>query len=183
MASGLLALVLLLVAGHALPVRGQEGTADEAAAEAGGEGEEAGAEESLAPETVSGESVRAIAEILEQEEEALAAEGSTYDSGGRRDPFVPLVGGPPIEVTRPCEGINCLSVDEIDVTGVFVTDDGAVAQVFSTKEGKSFLLRAGDELIDGEVLAVTPEEVVFQQDRPTAGGLKPFVEVVKKLNP
>ena len=44
-------------------------------------------------------------------------------------------------------------------------------------------MREGDQLYDGDVVRITQNEVVFKQivNDPTV--LKPFREVVKKLNP
>ena len=58
-----------------------------------------------------------------------------------------------------------------------------MAQVQSAREETSYLLRPGDQLWDGDVISITLSEVVFKQvvDDPTA--LKPFREVVKRLNP
>jgi hypothetical protein len=74
-------------------------------------------------------------------------------------------------------------IDEIDITGVFVTADGPLIQVQSSDREQSYLLRIGDQLYDGDVIGISGNEAIFKQivDDPTA--LKPFREVVKKLNP
>ncbi len=111
--------------------------------------------------------------------------GYSYDSGGRRDPFRSLLSvrrRPEATGPRP-DGIPGLLIDEIDVTGIFVTADGSVAQIRSTQQEQSYLLHEGDQLYDGDVVSISGDEVVFKQivDDPTA--IKPFHEVVKKLNP
>jgi len=126
-----------------------------------------------------------IDQILEGEEDVLQGTGYTYDPGTRRDPFKSLlvtqdkakVAGP-----RP-EGIPGLLIDEIDVTGIFHTSRGWVAQVQAGNKEKSYLIKEGDQLFDGDVVSIARGEVVFKQivNDPTA--LKPFREVVKKLNP
>lgn len=144
-------------------------------------------EESEEPETVA-ESLPPVVSpdaLLEDEEFMMSGEGYDYDAGDRRDPFKSLLvvreaaaaRGP-----RP-EGIPGLLIDEIDLSGVFITPAGPVAQVKSTQGEKSHLLREGDQLYDGDVVSIGPTEVVFKQivDDPTA--VKPFREVVKKLNP
>lgn len=112
-------------------------------------------------------------------------EAYSYDSGGRRDPFRSLLSvrrRPEATGPRP-DGIPGLLIDEIDVTGIWTLADGAVAQIRSTQQEQSYLLREGDQLYDGDVVSIGGEEVVFKQivDDPTA--IKPFHEVVKKLNP
>ncbi len=122
--------------------------------------------------------------ILAGEDELMAGGGYSYDPGGRRDPFKSLLRArePELRGPRP-EGIPGLLIDEIDLTGVFVTAEGPVAQVQSPEQDKSYLLREGDQLYDGDVVRITQDTVVFKQilDDPTA--LKPFREVQKQLNP
>lgn len=126
-----------------------------------------------------------IDSILAGEEEMLAGGGYSYEPGERRDPFKSLLRArEPTEMRGPRpEGIPGLLIDEIDLTGVFVTTDGPVAQVVSPEEDRSYLLREGDQLYDGDVVRISQDSVVFKQilDDPTA--LKPFREVQKQLNP
>ena len=126
-----------------------------------------------------------IGEILAAEEEMLAGIGYSYDPGERRDPFKSLLRArEPAEMRGPRpEGIPGLLIDEIDLTGIFVTPEGPVAQVVSPEQDRSYLLREGDQLYDGDVVQISQDSVVFKQilDDPTA--LKPFREVQKQLNP
>ena len=123
--------------------------------------------------------------ILAAEEEMLAGLGYSYEPGERRDPFKSLLRArEPAELRGPRpEGIPGLLIDEIDLTGVFVTSEGPVAQVVSPEQDRSYLLREGDQLYDGDVVQISQDSVVFKQilDDPTA--LKPFREVQKQLNP
>lgn len=127
-----------------------------------------------------------IDQILLQDEAVLSGESGIYDAGDRRDPFISLLVArqQARELTgeRP-EGIPGLLVDEIDLTGIYVTGAGPVAQVQAGNQSKSYLLRPKDQLFDGDVVSISKNEVVFKQivDDPTA--LKPFRVVVKKLNP
>lgn len=127
----------------------------------------------------------AVDDILRDEAAMLAGEGYYYDPGNRRDPFKSLLAArEKVELRGPRpEGIPGLLIDDIDLTGIFLTSDGPVAQVASADREKSYLLRIGDQLYDGDVISITGSEAVFKQivDDPTA--LKPFREVVKKLNP
>jgi len=123
--------------------------------------------------------------MLQEEEQVLEGSGFTYDPGTRRDPFKSLLAGqekPLLKGPRP-EGIPGLMIDEVDLTGIFKTWKGYVAQVQASNKGKSYLLREGDQLYDGDVVSIGDTEVVFKQivNDPTA--LKPFREVVKKLTP
>jgi Tfp pilus assembly protein PilP len=126
-----------------------------------------------------------IEQILQEDEAVMTGSGYTYDSAGRRDPFKSLVQNRRNAVTRQGprpEGKAGLLIDEISLTGVFQTPEGAFAQVQGGPKNKSYLLQAGDQLYDGDVVEVGREEIVFKQliNDPTA--IKPFREVVKRLS-
>jgi hypothetical protein len=135
-------------------------------------------------ETPSPEAKAKIDEILEGEEAVLQGVVSSYDPGNRRDPFRSLF-APPLEkerLKRP-EGVPGLLIDEITVRGIFRTAKGYVAQISAQNQRKSFLLREGEQVFDGDVLRIEKNQVVFRQivNDPTV--IKPFREVVKVLNP
>ncbi len=127
-----------------------------------------------------------IEEILRGDEEFFGTEGGyAYDAAGRRDPFAslltvadrPRIGGP-----RP-EGVPGMLIDEIVLTGIMRTPSGFVAQVQAARNQKSFLIREGDQLFDGEVVAINKGEVVFKQIVQDPTAIKPFRERVKALDP
>jgi hypothetical protein len=138
-----------------------------------------------APAPPSAEDAAKIDEMLEEDEAVLQGIVSTYDPGTRRDPFRSLLAAAPKRDPRGPrpEGAAGLLIDEIDITGIFKTSKGFVAQVQAQNEKKSFLLRPGDQVYDGDVLRIDTNEVVFRQivNDPTV--IKPFREVVKKLRP
>lgn len=137
-----------------------------------------------AAEEATDEGLDDIDELLGGEEEILAGEGFTYDPGERRDPFKSLLVAtelPDFRGPRP-EGIPGLLIDEVTVTGIFRTRDGYVAQVQSAASEKSYLLKQGDELYDGDIVRVTSTEIVFKQIVQDPTALKPFREVVKSLS-
>ncbi|HEX6200594.1 MAG TPA: hypothetical protein VF150_10045 [Thermoanaerobaculia bacterium] len=174
-----LALGTLLAGVLQVPVaaRAQDEAREEPPAEAGQEG---AAEERATPEDLED-----IDQLLEGEEEILAGEGFSYDAGGRRDPFKSLLApskAPDLRGPRP-EGIPGLLIDEVIITGIFRTQEGYVAQVQSAESEKSYLLKQGDELYDGDVVRITDNEIVFKQIVQDPTALKPFREVVKTLNP
>lgn len=176
-----LALPVALALGVGAPLIGQPQEAEVVAPAAEGAEGEAGAE--------GGPAVRAgvdIDALLAEDEAVFAEDGYAYDAAGRRDPFLSLLvareSAEEVSDAR-LEGVPGLLVSEVDLTGIFILPDGPVAQVQSASLDKSYLLRVGDRLYDGSVVGITSNEVVFRQivDDPTA--LKPFREVVKKLNP
>jgi hypothetical protein len=160
--------------------------ADDAAEQAPAEGE---AQDSDAPPPEEPD-LEAIERMLREDEEVLGGSGYAYDPGDRRDPFLSLLRvteEPEILGPRP-EGVPGLLIDEIEVTGVFVTPQGPVAQVQAADKAKSYLLHVGDDLYDGSVVAIRFDkgqvaEVVFRQDVRDPTAAKPFREVTKQLNP
>ena len=120
--------------------------------------------------------------MIEQEESALSGRAYSYDPAGRRDPFRSLLvreqnkGG----VGRP-PGLAGISIDDLVVHGIWKTKSGYVAQIRAT-DNKSYLIRAGDLLYDGEVVRVGPNEIVFRQNINDPQSVKPFREVTKQLN-
>jgi hypothetical protein len=120
--------------------------------------------------------------LIEQEEAALAGRSYTYDPAGRRDPFRSLLVRPDDRARgeRP-PGIAGMSIDDVVVHGIWRVRSGYVAQVRGT-DNKSYLIRGGDLLYDGEVTRVGPNEVVFRQNINDPQSVKPFREVTKQLN-
>jgi hypothetical protein len=158
---------------------GKPGAAAPPAAGGTGSAGTAGTDAPAVPDTGN------IDEILEGEEEVLSGSGFSYDPGNRRDPFKSLLAGPDrtvIRGPRP-EGIPGLMIDEVDLTGIFRTSKGFVAQFTAANQKKSYLLKEGDQLYDGDVVSINKNEVVFKQIVQDPTALKPFREVVKSLNP
>ncbi|MEO8191778.1 MAG: hypothetical protein ABI682_15700, partial [Acidobacteriota bacterium] len=119
---------------------------------------------------------------IDVEDPTLSGRGYTYDPAGRRDPFRSLLvrsenrgGGP-----RP-PGIAGIGIDDVTVQGIWKTRSGYVAQIRGT-DNKSYLLRSGDLLFDGEVTRVGPNEVGFRQNLNDPQSVKPFRDVTKQLN-
>ena len=120
--------------------------------------------------------------LIEQDESAMSGRAYSYDPAGRRDPFRSLLvreqsrGG----AERP-PGIAGIAIDDLVVHGIWKTRSGFVAQIRAT-DNKSYLIRAGDLLYDGEVMRVGPNEVSFRQNLNDPQSVKPFREVTKQLN-
>lgn len=174
-------LVLMLVA-LTLPVYAQESEAAVDGTERDGQ-EEEGELGEFGEESVD---FGKVDELLEQDAEVMSDPGTySYDPGARRDPFRSLMqrSAETNENRERPEGVPGLLVDEIAIQGIFMLPEGPVAQVVSTSQDTSFLIRPGDQLWDGEVVSMTLNEVVFKQDTDDPNSLKPFREVVKKLDP
>ena len=91
-----------------------------------------------------------------------------YAPDGRRDPFVSLLARSvekpikPVATSRP-DGIGGVGVDEITVRGLVESRGGWLAMV-GAPSGKTYSIRPGDRLFDGNVRAITPDAVVLMQD-------------------
>jgi hypothetical protein len=168
--------VLVLSAFAATPTLARQDPPAEPVAEA--TGSEPGAGEAA-------ETGDQIDEIFAEEEALLAgAASTTYDPEGRRDPFRSLLERNVIDDQRPRPpGVPGLLIDEVDLEGIFLKDGVWVAMVRAGNKETSYLIRAGDELFDGDVLRINLDEVVFKQIVNDPKIFKPFREVVKKLNP
>ena len=89
----------------------------------------------------------------------------TYESGGRRDPFVSLL-GTGTETRLPSNrggGATGLAVAEISVRGIVQSRDGLVAMV-QGPDNKSYLVHTGDKFVDGTVKSITPQGLVIVQE-------------------
>jgi hypothetical protein len=120
--------------------------------------------------------------LIEQEESALAGRTYSYDPAGRRDPFRSLLMRPEKGMTgqRP-PGVPGIAIDDVILQGIWKTRAGYVAQIRGT-DNKSYLLRAGDQLYDGEVLRIAPNEVTLRQNLNDPQSVKPFRDITKQLN-
>jgi hypothetical protein len=120
--------------------------------------------------------------LIDQDELANAGRAYTYDPAGRRDPFRSLLIRQPNRPggQRPA-GIAGIAIDEVIVQGIWKTRAGFVAQIRGS-DNKSYLLRPGDLLYDGEVTRVGTNEVTFRQNLSDPQSVKPFRDVTKQLN-
>ena len=88
--------------------------------------------------------------------------GYTYDASGRRDPFLSLdhASDPRANTGGKMAG---LMINEATVKGV-VKSRGRMLAMVQAPDNKTYIVRASDRLLDGEVRAVTAEAVVFVQN-------------------
>jgi hypothetical protein len=119
--------------------------------------------------------------LIEQEESALEGRTYSYDPAGRRDPFRSLLVRPEKGPGHRPPGIAGIGIDDIALQGIWKTRAGFVAQIRAT-DNKSYLLRSGDQLFDGEVLRIAPNEVTFRQNLNDPQSVKPFRDITKQLN-
>jgi Tfp pilus assembly protein PilP len=88
----------------------------------------------------------------------------TYNPAGRRDPFVSLIGrGSDPKSGARLSGVPGLLINEINVKGILKDRRGYVAMIQGA-DNKTYVIKAGDRLMDGTVKSIVQEAVVFSQD-------------------
>ena len=88
-----------------------------------------------------------------------------YEPGGRRDPFVSLVGrgsSPETTGVRP-SGLPGMLINEISLKGIMKERAGFIALV-QGPDKKTYTVRQGQRLFDGTVKSISQDTVVFSQD-------------------
>jgi type IV pilus assembly protein PilP len=89
----------------------------------------------------------------------------TYNPAGRRDPFISLLGKGSDSKnagTRP-PGVPGLLINEVSVRGILRNSAGFVAMI-QGPDNKTYVVKAGDRLMDGTVKSIVQDAVVFSQD-------------------
>jgi Tfp pilus assembly protein PilP len=119
----------------------------------------------------------------------VAAQGG-YDTGGRRDPFVSLVApktpAAPRAIaaptSRPGAGLAGIAVSDVRVRGVMRSGSVLVA-LLEGPDGKTFLARRQDRLMNGAVKTIEQDAVVFSERVSDAAGAVRQRDVRKVLRP
>jgi Tfp pilus assembly protein PilP len=98
-------------------------------------------------------------------EQPPSPEPYTYQSTGRRDPFQSLMGtGTELQASSSkTEGPAGMTVAEIAVRGVMQSRGTLVAMV-SGPDHKTYIVHAGDKLLDGTIKSITQQGMIFTQD-------------------
>ncbi|MEA2488416.1 MAG: hypothetical protein QOH21_208 [Acidobacteriota bacterium] len=130
--------------------------------------------------TTSSDVQKSLEEILE---EPTTTDTYRYDPQGRRDPFRSLIGpAPKLEAGQRPPGVPGFMIDELKLQGIFRTRQGLAAMV-NGPDNKGYLIRAGDKVLDGEIIRLTPTSVVFRQEVNDPTRIERYREVVKDLTP
>lgn len=79
---------------------------------------------------------------------------ASYETGGRRDPFVPLT----VELA-PEEGPR---FDSLRLTGVFLGSPGNSLVVLEDPTRRGFFLRVGQSIGNARLIEIRPQSAVFQ---------------------
>ncbi len=107
----------------------------------------------------------ATAEAAQPVKPAAPPEAYTYESGGRRDPFINLLGtgSEPSLTSKRGEGPGGLTVAEISVRGI-VQSRGTLIAMVQGPDKKTILVHQGDKFVDGTVKTITPQGLVIVQE-------------------
>jgi type IV pilus assembly protein PilP len=94
------------------------------------------------------------------------ASAYNYNAGGRRDPFVSLLAGgtsAPGARRRRLDGLEGAMVGDLSLKGIVTSGDTFIAMLHAP-DGKTYLVRRGQRLLDGYVKAIGAEDIVFVQE-------------------
>lgn len=116
-------------------------------------------------------------------EEPSAPDAYHYDPQGRRDPFQSLIGpAPRLQAGQRPAGPAGFLIDEIKVQGVVKTRQQGLMAMVNGPDNKGYLVKVGDKVLDGEVIRITPNSIVFRQEVNDPTRIERFREVVKELS-
>jgi len=93
-------------------------------------------------------------------------EGFTYQPEGRRDPFVNLLAAGVTSDVRTGsrrDGAGAYSVNEISVRGI-LESRGALVAMIQGPDNKTYIVHAGDKLLDGTIKRVTAQGLIVMQE-------------------
>lgn len=114
-------------------------------------------------------------------EQDTAVPAYAYEIRGRRDPFRSLLLRTQDDKDRQRPpGVAGMLVEELELQGTIRTRQGWIAMMRGG-DNRSYLLRKGTTVFDGEVMEIGPTEVVFRQNVNDPTSPKPFRDVVKAL--
>lgn len=97
---------------------------------------------------------------------ALEPQGFTYNSEGRRDPFVSLLrrgADTQRSAGARAAGLAGLGTGDIALKGTVQSRSGYVA-ILQGADSKSYIARTGDRLLDGTIRAITQNAMVILQE-------------------
>ena len=93
------------------------------------------------------------------------AETYSYQPEGRRDPFISVVGTgtEPRLPGKRADGAAGLTVAEISVRGV-LQSRGTLLAMVQGPDKKTYVVHAGDKLMDGTIKSITSQGLIIVQD-------------------
>lgn len=125
-----------------------------------------------------------IAEAVKKELEKPQPENkpTQLPRQSRRDPFMSIIRTDAAGTKNPCvSGKKCLAVNEIVLRGI-VRSQGSVIAVVENPEKKTYFLRENDPVLNGEVVKITADSVVFRERSTDRAGRVNTKEITKKID-
>ena len=116
---------------------------------------------------------------------APAAPAAARKAGGRRDPFIsPIVraGTSGAKAVACSGGPRCLLISETTVRGIVRSAGGMIALVENPAR-RAYFLREKDPVLNGFVLKITGDTVIFRENTMDNLGNPTTREVTKSVNP
>jgi Tfp pilus assembly protein PilP len=117
----------------------------------------------------------------------LAGQSGTYDAGGRRDPFVSLIvpktapAAPrTVAQAKPGAGLAGITVSDVQLKGV-VRSGATFVAILEAPDGRTFLAKRADRLMDGVIKGIESGAVVFTERVADAAGAVRQRDVRKAL--
>ncbi|MBP7146971.1 MAG: hypothetical protein KBD01_05460 [Acidobacteria bacterium] len=141
--------------------------------------------ESAAADAQAAANEELIRRMQSDSEAVIAGKHFTYEPGGRRDPFEPLIKSEPERTGKRPKGIAGMTVAEIALKGLAIDPRGAPAALFQGSDNRGYTLRVGDIVYDARVISIDTHRgvVVFRQQVDDPRRIKPYRDVLKRLNP
>ena len=90
----------------------------------------------------------------------------SYQSEGRRDPFLSLVGtgsDPRSSSSRKTDGPAGMTLAEISVRGI-MQSRGTLVAMIQGPDNKTYIVHQGDKLLDGTIKTITPQGLIVVQE-------------------
>lgn len=115
----------------------------------------------------------------------LEPQGYTYDPQGRRDPFISLLRrGSDLARSsaiglRPA-GLAGLETSEVTLKGT-IASKGTYVGILQGSDNKTYIVKAGDKLLDGTIRTINPDSMVITQQVTDPLSLEKQREVRKVL--
>ena len=112
----------------------------------------------------AGNDVKKVAPGGDEPAKSEPSDSYSYDPGGRRDPFLTLIG--PATTARSgmkIDSASGIAVGELSVRGVLESRGKLVAMV-KGPDNKTYIVHQGDKLLDGAIRSITPQGLVIEQE-------------------
>ncbi len=117
------------------------------------------------------------------EEPGIQRERYDYNPMGKRDPFRDLLSlKEKRRKGKRGEGIRGVYTDELVLVGIARDSKGRYFAQVLDSHNFPYVIKVGTKLADGEVVKITPNEVIIKQATRSPVFLKPYKYVVLKLN-